>query len=314
MVIDVDALANEIRRVDGGHSLGAGALAEALMPFIESALEPQGQALPVARLHVTETDSFLDAKIEVLNGENMQPEHSPIDLYLAPLITSQLALPAGPVPSDAAHVQAARKALAELREAVEGCANALQEGEGFDEAWEKVTEAEKQAHTWLVMDAGNVAARLSAIKNKQDTLSPAVAQPVAVIRFEHKVPGKENEMPRVISCNWLPDGEYQVFLSAEVAQPVGDEQIHSMFIEWYAMTQIVPVWSKDTGVPADEWLGDIVEGKLMRADQPCRDRFGEWCNEGDYLQWQTRELFSRFKVAVELARASQRPAGEVGKS
>lgn len=46
MVIDVDALANEIRRVDGSHSLGAGALAEALMPFIERALEPQGQALP----------------------------------------------------------------------------------------------------------------------------------------------------------------------------------------------------------------------------------------------------------------------------
>lgn len=31
---DVDALANEIRRVDGDNSLGAGALAEALMPFI----------------------------------------------------------------------------------------------------------------------------------------------------------------------------------------------------------------------------------------------------------------------------------------
>ena len=27
MVIDIDALANEIRRVDGSHSLGAGALA-----------------------------------------------------------------------------------------------------------------------------------------------------------------------------------------------------------------------------------------------------------------------------------------------
>lgn len=30
----VDQLANEIRRVDGGHSLGAGALAEALLPFL----------------------------------------------------------------------------------------------------------------------------------------------------------------------------------------------------------------------------------------------------------------------------------------
>lgn len=31
---DVDALAQEIRRVDGNHDLGAGALAEALTPFI----------------------------------------------------------------------------------------------------------------------------------------------------------------------------------------------------------------------------------------------------------------------------------------
>lgn len=38
---DVDALAQEIRRVDGSHSLGAGALAEALMPFLtEKFLKP----------------------------------------------------------------------------------------------------------------------------------------------------------------------------------------------------------------------------------------------------------------------------------
>ena len=33
---DVDDLAQEIRRVDGSHSLGAGALAEALMPFFSA--------------------------------------------------------------------------------------------------------------------------------------------------------------------------------------------------------------------------------------------------------------------------------------
>lgn len=37
--VKVDELAQEIRRVDGSHSLGAGALAEALMPFL-SAFEP----------------------------------------------------------------------------------------------------------------------------------------------------------------------------------------------------------------------------------------------------------------------------------
>ena len=32
----IDALAQEIRRVDGNHSLGAGALAEALAPFVRA--------------------------------------------------------------------------------------------------------------------------------------------------------------------------------------------------------------------------------------------------------------------------------------
>jgi len=37
--VNVDALANEIRRVDGSNSLGAGALAEALQPFLTRTLE-----------------------------------------------------------------------------------------------------------------------------------------------------------------------------------------------------------------------------------------------------------------------------------
>jgi len=38
-MIDVDQLAEEIRRVDGNHTLGAGALAEALLPFIHKCQE-----------------------------------------------------------------------------------------------------------------------------------------------------------------------------------------------------------------------------------------------------------------------------------
>jgi hypothetical protein len=40
-------------------------------------------------------------------------------------------------------------------------------------------------------------------------------EPVAVIRFDKGTPGNENEMPKVISCNWMPDGEYRVFLTAQ---------------------------------------------------------------------------------------------------
>lgn len=36
---------------------------------------------------------------------------------------------------------------------------------------------------------------------------------VAVLRFANGLPGNENEMPTVVSCNWPPDGEYRVFLA-----------------------------------------------------------------------------------------------------
>lgn len=45
--LTIDALAQEIRHVDGNHSLGAGALAEALMPFLTAALSAE-QTQPVA--------------------------------------------------------------------------------------------------------------------------------------------------------------------------------------------------------------------------------------------------------------------------
>lgn len=42
--MQVDDLAQEIRRVDGNHSLGAGALAKALMPFITAYLSARSAA------------------------------------------------------------------------------------------------------------------------------------------------------------------------------------------------------------------------------------------------------------------------------
>ncbi|WP_098020856.1 hypothetical protein [Orrella dioscoreae] len=46
----------------------------------------------------------------------------------------------------------------------------------------------------------------------------ASAEPLAVLRYERATPGRENEMPRVLSCNRLPDGEYRVYLSPVAAQ------------------------------------------------------------------------------------------------
>ena len=43
------------------------------------------------------------------------------------------------------------------------------------------------------------------------------AEPIARIEFRRGEAGRENEMPRVVSCNWLPDGIYEVYL----ADPTG---------------------------------------------------------------------------------------------
>lgn len=41
------------------------------------------------------------------------------------------------------------------------------------------------------------------------------AHPLAVLRYQRGTLGRENEMPEVVSCNWLPDGEYPVYMGAE---------------------------------------------------------------------------------------------------
>jgi hypothetical protein len=81
ITLDADALAQEIRRVDGNHSLGAGALAEALMLFIERAA--MGSAEPVAwrykpkdgLKHPAYTERFAQA---------LAYDADPVPLYTAP--------------------------------------------------------------------------------------------------------------------------------------------------------------------------------------------------------------------------------------
>lgn len=62
----VDALAQEIRRVDGTHSLSAGALAEALLPFIVSVAPTsagnRGEWVMVPRHELTELRTFLSRR------------------------------------------------------------------------------------------------------------------------------------------------------------------------------------------------------------------------------------------------------------
>ena len=50
----------------------------------------------------------------------------------------------------------------------------------------------------------------------QPVAAPAGMQPVARIRYERNTPGRENEMPRVVSCNRMADGVYEVFTASQV--------------------------------------------------------------------------------------------------
>ena len=69
-MIDVNALAQEIRRVDGKHDKGAGALAEALMPFITAALSaapaPGVKDTPSPQSNVSGAETAMDAYMRLI--------------------------------------------------------------------------------------------------------------------------------------------------------------------------------------------------------------------------------------------------------
>lgn len=65
--MNVDDLAQEIRRVDGNHSLGAGQLAEALMPFILASAPvavktPLSKRIAMARGHLMNIEAYGNAE------------------------------------------------------------------------------------------------------------------------------------------------------------------------------------------------------------------------------------------------------------
>jgi hypothetical protein len=60
--------------------------------------------------------------------------------------------------------------------------------------------------------------------------------PVAQFEFARGTLGRENEMPRVLSCNWLPDGTYSVYL----APPAQTVKVNSL--DWQEETQYLEMW------------------------------------------------------------------------
>ena len=82
------------------------------------------------------------------------------------------------------------------------------------------TDAELAAFTasaeWAAYETPMLVDFARAVLAKWGTPAPVGVEPVAVIRYERSTQGRENEMPRVVSCNWMPDGVYEVFAAPQV--------------------------------------------------------------------------------------------------
>lgn len=93
-MINVDELAQEIRRVDGNHDKGAGALAEALLPFLTAALPamPAEQEIDEGRFEEWTLADFA-GQCRMQARENLDPEYSQFMAALAAWLSEFAAMP-----------------------------------------------------------------------------------------------------------------------------------------------------------------------------------------------------------------------------
>lgn len=104
----------------------------------------------------------------------------------------------------------------------------------------------------------------------QPVAAPVGMEPTARIRYERNTPGRENEMPRVLSCNRMADGIYEVFTESQVqamldvrnsdnkAAPSGTAR------ESLTDEQIQEIWNKASGaIPG--WRGHIAYARAIEA-------------------------------------------------
>lgn len=113
----VDALAQEIRRVDGNHSLGAGQLAEALMPFLAAlSLRQQEEAMPDGwrLVPVEPLPEMLGAWYRYKSGHHFHDEPPPRDTSDYGAYRAMLAAAPSPVPADAGEPSGGRPEFKDL--------------------------------------------------------------------------------------------------------------------------------------------------------------------------------------------------------
>lgn len=104
----------------------------------------------------------------------------------------------------------------------------------------------------------------------------AEAGPVAVLRFQRNKTGCENEMPAVISCNDLPDGDYQVYAAP---QP----QTAAMPDEWRSMVERLTSTVEDLNDTVRNQIDDDLEDPELEA---------ALCDETDELVQEARALLA----------------------
>jgi len=87
-----------------------------------------------------------------------------------------------------------------------------------DYARQAIAQDRQQQADWHKI-ADKRAAEIVRLEEQINSLRQQRGEPVAVLRFDRTTPGLENEMPTVVSCNSLPDGEYPVYTAPQPAEP-----------------------------------------------------------------------------------------------
>jgi len=141
-----------------------------------------------------------------------------------------------------------------------------------------------EAHEAYRVAESQMERALGAEKKLAHPLLAQSVDPVAVLQYDKVTCGNENEMPKVISCNWLPDGEYPVFLAAPVpVEPVaGGEALReavrdalaSELGDTYDCGRVWEAWSvgtmgEDDFTPVNDRVDEIADAILAALKGPA---------------------------------------------
>jgi len=139
----------------------------------------------------------------------------------------------------------------------------------------------------------------------------AAGGPVAVLRYERGTPGRENEMPRVVSCNRLPDGDYPVYAAPQASaeesaidKPIPDSVEHYGLIDERVGAPAAEASAKGAG---DVWQAFSTWVTTKASDETyvlsAKDGFYagvEWCRQQRGGDVDERAAFERrFRIEPE---------------